>query len=378
MRAWFAAAIAALSFTTGAYAAVDINAREAFAVDFATGTELLNKGADTQMPPSSMSKLMTAYVVFKRLKEGSVKLTDEFVVSEKAWRTGGSKMFIHVGDFVKLEDLLRGMIVQSGNDACVALAEGIAGSEEAFATEMNKVAAEIGMKASNFMNATGLPDDNHYTTARDLATLGRRLIIDFPEYYHYYSELDFTYNNIKQGNRNPLLYNNNLNVDGLKTGHTDKAGYGVTVSGVNPRDGRRVIMVINGLPSMQARANEARSLLTYAYMNFENAQVAKKGAVIDSLPVWRGQAPNVAIAANEDVVLTLPRGAGSKVTATVRAAGPVPAPVKAGTQVAELHIEAEGQEARIIPLYAQEDVAGLSGLQRLLPNLSHMLFGARE
>ncbi len=357
-----------------AFAAIETKAREAIILDDATGVVLMEKEADTRMPPSSMSKLMTAYAVFKRLKEGSVKLTDEFVVSEKAWRTGGSKMFIHVGDYVKLEDLLRGMVIQSGNDACVAIAEGISGTEEAFAGELNKDAAELGLTASHFVNATGLPDPEHYMTARDLSMLARRIIHDFPEYYHYFSELEFTYNNIKQGNRNPLLYGNTLGVDGLKTGHTEMAGYGVVASGINARDGRRVIVVINGTASMQARADEARALMTQAYLNFENLTVAAPGQALDELPVWMGQAPKVAVGVKDPIIFTLPRGQLGKVKATVKAQSTPKAPIRAGDEIAQLVVEVPGQEPRIVPLVALQPVAALSGLQRIVPNLNHLIF----
>lgn len=364
----------AATFAMPAAAAIETKAREAIIVDYATGTVLMDKQADTRMPPSSMSKLMTAYAVFKRLKEGSVKLTDEFVVSEKAWKTGGSKMFIHVGDYVKLEDLLRGMIIQSGNDACIAIAEGISGTEESFAAELNKDAAELGLGGSHFVNATGLPDPEHYMTARDLATLAHHIIQDFPEQYHYFSEIDFTYNNIKQGNRNPLLYGNNLGVDGLKTGHTDIAGYGVTASGTNARDGRRVIVVLNGTDSMQARADEARSLMTQAYLNFENLTVAEPSQTLDELPVWMGQATKVPVGVKEPVLFTLPRGQLKQMKATVKAAGTPQAPIQAGQEIAQLVVEVPGQEPRTVPLVALQPVEKLSGFQRIMPNLNHLIF----
>ena len=241
------AAILAVVLPTQA-ATMETQAEEAFLVDFQTGAVLLDKNADVRMPPSSMSKMMTAYMVFERLKDGRLSLDDELPVSEKAWRKGGSKMFVEVGDQVRVEDLLRGVIVQSGNDACIVLAEGLAGSEEAFAEQMTAKGREIGLTGSNFTNATGWPDENHYVTARDLATLAERIIVDHPEYYHYYSEKEFTWNDIRQGNRNPLLYRN-VGADGLKTGHTEAAGYGLTASAM--QNGRRLLLVVNGLPSVR-------------------------------------------------------------------------------------------------------------------------------
>src|SRR5262245_46738062 len=233
----------------------DTSARQVIIADFTTGTVLFEKNADERMPPSSMSKIMTAYVVFQSLKKGDMRLDDQLPVSERAWRIQGSKMFVPLGERVKVEDLLRGMIIQSGNDACIVLAEGIAGSEDAFAERMNMVAKQIGLTGSNFRNASGWPDPQHYMTARDLMIVARRLIADFPEYYKFYSEKEFTYGKdekgvpIRQGNRNPLLYKN-TGADGVKTGHTDDAGYGLTASEI--RDGRRVIMVLIGLPGLRA------------------------------------------------------------------------------------------------------------------------------
>src|SRR5579872_880191 len=248
-----------------ALGSIDTAAKHAIIVDFDTGAVLLDKGAEDRIPPASMSKIMTAYVVFEHLRKGSLKLDDLLPVSEKAWATGGSKMFVKVNTRVKVEDLLRGMIIQSGNDACIVLAEGIAGSEPAFVEEMNKAAEKLGLAASHFHNVTGLPDPEHYMSARDLATLARRLIVDFPEYYHYDSEKEFTYNGIKQGNRNPLLYQD-LGADGMKTGHTDEAGYGLTASVI--RNGRRIIMVLSGMSSMKERGTESAKLIEWAYREF--------------------------------------------------------------------------------------------------------------
>ena len=234
---------------------IDTQAAHAIIVEVETGAVLLDKGADERMPPASMSKMMTAYVVFGMLKDGKAKLTDELPVSEDAWRTSGSKMFVPLGGRISISDLLRGMIVQSGNDACVVLAQGLAGSVEAFVDLMNQKAKEIGLKDSHFANVDGLPDPNHWMTARDLATLAIRTIKDFPDYYKIYSEMDFTFNNIKQGNRNPLLYKN-MGADGLKTGHTEEAGYSLTGSIV--RGERRIIIVLGGLPTMKSRAEEMR------------------------------------------------------------------------------------------------------------------------
>src|ERR1700726_576545 len=241
-------------------AGMETQAAHAFVIEAETGTVLLDKAADERMPPASMSKIMTAYVVFDMLKQGRAKLDDELPVSERPWRLQGSKMFVPIGGRISIDDLLKGVIIQSGNDACLVLAEGLAGSEEAFAALMNEKAQQIGLKDSHFTDVSGLPDPNHWMTARDLATLAIRTIKDFPEYYHYYSEIDYEFNNIKQGNRNPLLYKN-AGADGLKTGHTTEAGYSLTASVA--RNDRRIVLVLNGLPTMKARAKERKCLIEW-------------------------------------------------------------------------------------------------------------------
>ncbi|HSK39613.1 MAG TPA: D-alanyl-D-alanine carboxypeptidase family protein, partial [Arenibaculum sp.] len=247
-------------------ASIDTIARQAVLIDATTGTVLFEKNADERMPTSSMSKIMTMYMVFDAIKQGHLSLDDTLHVSEGAWRMQGSKMFVELGNPIPVEDLIRGVIIQSGNDASVVLAEGLAGSESEFATRMTQRAHELGLTASNFTNATGWPDDDHYSTASDLAKLSDRIIADFPEFYHYYSETEFTYHDIKQGNRNPLLYRN-MDVDGLKTGHTEAAGYGLAASA--ERNGRRLILVVNGLSDMQARADESARLLEWGFREFE-------------------------------------------------------------------------------------------------------------
>ncbi|MBV8653733.1 MAG: D-alanyl-D-alanine carboxypeptidase, partial [Alphaproteobacteria bacterium] len=244
---------------------IDTEARNAFIIDMKTGAVLLDKGADERIAPASMSKMMMYYTVFGYLKDGKAKLDDMLPVSEKAWRTQGSKMFVPLGGRVSIDDLLKGVIIQSGNDACIVLAEGLAGSEQAFVDQMNKKAQEIGLTGSHFANVDGLPDPEHYMTPRDLATLARHIIEDYPEYYKYESEKEFTYNGIKQGNRNPLLYKD-LGADGLKTGHTDEAGYCLTGSAV--RENHRIIMVLAGLPTMKSRITESERLIDWAFREF--------------------------------------------------------------------------------------------------------------
>ncbi|WP_142846950.1 D-alanyl-D-alanine carboxypeptidase family protein [Telmatospirillum sp. J64-1] len=375
LRRPLAAVITATLLVVGSAAhAVEVEtaAREAILVDFATGKVLFEKNADELMPPSSMSKLMTSYMVFDHIKDGSLSLEDTFPVSERAWRKQGSKMFVHVGDQVSVEDLLRGVIVQSGNDACIVLAEGLAGSEEAFAERMNRRAREIGLTSSTFRNATGWPDEGHLMTARDLATLARRLIMDHPEYYHLYSERNFTYAGITQGNRNPLLYRN-MGADGLKTGHTEAAGYGLTAS--VQRDGRRLILVVNGLKSMQQRADESARLLEWGFREFDNYTLAEAGEAFTEAEVWLGQKATVPLIAADKAVVTLPRRARENMEVKAVYEGPVAAPIRKGDQIAKLVVSVPDQAPIELPLYAGADVERLGFVGRIGAALQHVVFG---
>jgi D-alanyl-D-alanine carboxypeptidase (penicillin-binding protein 5/6) len=346
---------------------LDVAARQVFLVDAATGTVMYAKDADTKMPTSSMSKLMTMYVVFDALKSGKLKMDDKLTVSDHAFKQEGSRMFLNVGQQVLVEDLIRGVIVQSGNDAAVVLAEDLgSGSESAFADQMNAEAARLGMTNSHFMNATGLPDPQHYSTARDLATLALAIMHDFPDYYHYFSELNFTYNGISQGNRNPLLYRN-MNVDGLKTGHTDIGGFGLTASAI--RDGRRVVIVLNGMDDMQARADESAKVLDYGYREWGDYPIAKAGDVMGNDKVWLGQSAQVPVVAAQDALVTLPRSSRAGLKAVVSFDQPVQAPVKKGQPIGVLTVTAPGVEAKTIPLVAGADVAQVGFFARLIDKL---------
>ncbi len=367
-----AVAVCAVAGSAGA-ATIDTIARQAILVDAITNTVLFEKNADQKMPTSSMSKVMTAYMVFEALRDKRLKMDDTLPVSERAWRTQGSKMFVELGNRIKVEDLIRGMIIQSGNDASIVLAEGLGGSEDAFAKKMTERAHEIGMKDSNFVNATGWPDDNHYSTCRDLATLARALILTFPEYYHYDAERDFTYHGIKQGNRNPLLYRN-MGVDGLKTGHTEIAGYGLIASA--QRDGRRLILVVNGLPSMQARADEPARLIEWGFREFSAYTLLKPGESVDSLPVWLGQAPTVAAVTGGGLTVTMAQEERRGLKVTLQAQVPVPAPIVKGQTIGKLVITAPGFITREVPLVAAEDVARLGFFGRLGAAARHALFGS--
>ncbi len=354
--------------------ALDTTAREAFVIDLSTDTVLLSKNADQVMPPASMSKLMTMYLVFDRLKNGSLSLDDELMVSEKAWRMGGSKMFVEVGNRVRVEDLIRGIVIQSGNDACVVFAEAIAGTEDAFAALMTEKARELGMETSVFANSTGWPHPNHYMTARELAILGAALIRDFPEYYHYFAETEFTWNDIKQHNRNPLLYRGVPGVDGLKTGHTEEAGYGLIASA--ERGGRRILMVVNGLESDRARAEEGGRLLEWGFRDFESRKLFAAGDTVESLETWMGESDSVPVTATDDVLVTLPRSRSSELTVKVTYDGPIPAPIEQGQHIADLRIEAEEMEPIVIPLVAAQAVERKGAIGRFFSGLTHMVLGS--
>lgn len=358
-----------------ALGSIETQARNAIVVDFNTGAVLLDKGADERMPPASMSKMMLEYVVFGMLKEGRVKLDDTLPVSEKAWRTQGSKMFVPIGGQVKVEDLLRGMIIQSGNDACIVLAEGLAGSEEAMVELMNKKAAELGMTGSHFADVTGLPNPDHYMTARDLATLASHLIRDFPEFYHYDAEKDFTYNGIKQGNRNPLLYKD-LGADGLKTGHTEEAGYSLTGSAI--RNGRRVIVVFGGLQSMKARAQESERLIDWAFREFDDYKLVKAGEVVDEAPVWLGAEPRVPVTTKQDAYITLPRKARRDMKVTAVYDGQVRAPVAQGAPVGKLVVSAPDVDPVELPLVAAQPVDRLGPVGRIAAAAGYLLWGRKN
>jgi D-alanyl-D-alanine carboxypeptidase (penicillin-binding protein 5/6) len=352
---------------------VDTLARQALIVDFDTEAVLLEKNADERMPPSSMSKLMTMYMVFDALKAGRLKLDQELPVSERAWRMGGSKMFVQIGGQVKVEDLMRGVIVQSGNDACIVLAEAIGGSEQQFAEMMNQKARQIGLTSSNFRNATGWPDPEHRTTSRDLARLARRIIIDFPEYYRFYNERSFTFGGISQDNRNPTLARV-PGADGLKTGHTEEAGYGLTASA--KRGDRRLILVFNGLPSMRARAEESERLLEWGFREFENVVLFRAADVVEQVPVYLGERKTVPLVGGKDVVVTLPRAWRNRMQVRLRYEAPVPAPVLRGTQLGTLEVSGQGVPQMSVPLMAGADVDRLWLVPRIPALLGRWVMGS--
>jgi D-alanyl-D-alanine carboxypeptidase (penicillin-binding protein 5/6) len=351
---------------------VDTQARQAVMIDFDTGATLLEKNADERMPPSSMSKLMTMYVVFDMLKAGRLQLDQLLPVSERAWRMGGSKMFVQIGAQVSVENLARGVIVQSGNDACIVLAEGISGSEAQFAELMNETGRRIGLRASNFRNSTGWPDPEHRMTARDLATLARRIITDHPDYYRFYNERSFRWNDITQENRNPTLARV-PGADGLKTGHTEEAGYGLTASAM--RAGRRLILVVNGLPTMRARAEESERLLEWGFREFDNAVIFRAHDTVEEVPVYLGSRPTVPLVSGRDLVLTLPRQWRRTLQVRLRYEAPIPAPITKGQEIGKLLVSGQGVPEMELPLIAGADVERL-GLFPRIPAVIGRWFGA--
>lgn len=354
-------------------AGFETEAQFAYMTDFNTGTVLLEKRADESMTPSSMTKMMTLYLLFDAMKRGDVTPDTKFPVSERAWRMGGSKMFVQVGSEVAVKDLIPGIIVQSGNDACMVVAEGLAGSEEAFADQMNAMAKKLGMEGSHFMNASGWPDPSHYSTVHDLATLARHIIKDFPEYYPHFKETEFTYNGIKQPNRNRLLYRG-IGVDGLKTGHTEDGGYGITTSGV--MEGRRVILVVNGLKNDKERIEEADRLLRHGFRDFKTVSLFHAGDVVENASVWMGKQETVPLVVGEDVeyVTTRRPGAEKEQEITLTYESPIPAPITQGAKLAELTIS-RGGSSRTVPLLAGANVDKLSFMGRMKEIPLYYIFG---
>lgn len=338
---------------------VETEAPNAILMDFRTGTVLFEKNAADPVPPASMSKLMTMEVVFNALEEGRLKLDDEFFISENAWRnggapSGGSTMFAEINSSIKLVDLIQGVIVQSANDASIAIAEGMAGSEEAFAQMMAERAAAIGLTDSTFVNSTGLPDPGHRMSVRDLARLARHIIAAYPEFYRYYSQAEFTWNDILQRNRNPLL-RSVTGADGLKTGYTSEAGYGLVGSAV--RADQRLIVVVAGLERAKTREEEARKLIDWGFRTFEQVRLFEAGEEVGTARVYGGQTWSVPLVGDGAITILLPRGQRRKLRADIQYRGPLLAPVREGTRVASLKVTTEEGVSLSVPLYAGQDVA---------------------
>jgi D-alanyl-D-alanine carboxypeptidase (penicillin-binding protein 5/6) len=370
-----APACAATKAPAGAF---DTKAKHAILMNVDADLIFYEKDADTLMSPASMSKLMTLAVVFRELKAGHIKLDDQFKVSEHAWRDGGapsgsSAMFAPLNSTVSVEDLIRGVTVQSGNDACIILAEGISGSEDAFVKEMNKYAKEIGLTKSHFENSTGLPADGHVMTARELALLADYLIKNYAEYYHYFGEKEFVYGKWRFTNRNPLVFED-LGVDGLKTGFIEDAGYGLVASAV--RDNQRVILVVSGLNTKKEREEEPRKLLEWGFKSFKPYRLFDQGEKVSDALVWGGTRHYVPLVGNNNIDIILPFNTSGQVTAQIVYDGPIKAPIRKGDQVATLRVTAADTKAtNDIPLYAGEDVGQSNFAMRGLDSLFVLAFG---
>lgn len=340
--------------------------------DFESGRVIAELNSDQRLPPASITKLMTAYVVSHELQMGNIALEDEVLISEKAWRMVGSRSFIEVNTKVPVEVLLRGMIIQSGNDAAVALAEHIAGSEETFAQMMNQYAQQLGMVNTNYRNSTGLPDPDHYTTARDISTLSAAIIRDFPDHYKWYAEKEFTYNNITQHNRNKLLWRDN-SIDGLKTGHTEEAGYCLAASA--KRGDMRLISVVLGTRSENARAQETQKLMNYGFRFFETHALYQSQAKIVDTKIWKGAEKQLALGLEHSLSVTVPRGRYKELVATTNIQEPVIAPVMAGTQLGEVEIRLGEELISTQPLIALQTVEQGSWWRRVIDALLMLFWG---
>jgi D-alanyl-D-alanine carboxypeptidase (penicillin-binding protein 5/6) len=341
-------------------AAPSLGANSYFLMDFNSGHVLVENNPDMPVEPASITKVMTSYVVFTELASGNIKLDDLVNISEIAWRTGGSRMFIEPSMEVTVEQLIKGMVIQSGNDASVALAEHLAGTEDAFAGLMNHYATQLGMTNSHFMNATGLPHEDHYITARDVALLSVALIADFPDYYHWYSEKEYSFNNIRQHNRNNLLWRDPA-VDGLKTGHTEAAGYCLAASA--KRDGMRLVSVVLGSGSESSRVSESQSLLNYGFRFFETVQLYKAGQELAQGKVWKGEEEQIRLGIGDELFVTIPRGRYDDLDAQVEMRPELIAPIIEGEEVGQISIRLEGAEITSRGLIALQTVneAGFFG-----------------
>lgn len=347
-------------------------AKQAFMVDPQTSSVLLFKDADKPMHPSSMAKMMTIYIAFEEINAGRLKLDTRFRVSERARNMGGSRMFVELGSEVTVEDLIKGMIVLSGNDACVVIAEGLSGNEDSFAERMTAKARELGMTGTVFKNASGWPADGQWTTARDLAVLSWRTIEDFPKLYRYYSETNWTYNNIKQDNRNRLL-KTVPGTDGLKTGHTEEGGYGQATSSV--RDGRRLILVVNGMTSMAERAQETARLVEWGFRESTNTTVFRAGDTVAEAPVWLGSLDKVPLVVAKPVQITAPTGQAVTPRVVARFDGPIAAPIAKGAKLGTAVVTLPDNRVVEYPLEAGVDVQRQGVFGRVTTMIQHYLFG---
>ena len=350
--------------------AIETKADSAIILDVNSNTILFEKNADERQGPASMSKLMLIYIVFERLQNKTLTIEQEFLVSKKAWKFGGSKMFVNIGEMVSVENLLKGIIVQSGNDACIVLAEGLSGTEENMVDEMNEKAVEIGLTNSNFQNVTGWPHEDHYMSLKDIAYLSKLIITNFFEYYYLFAINEFTYNNIKQFNRNKLVSLDGF--DGLKTGRTSQSGYGIVASA--KRENRRIVSVVNGLNSEKERINETKKLVNWSFREFVNYDLYKSGDSIQFAKVWLGKESFVPLVLNEDLSVTIKKKNLDKFKIKLVYETPIVSPVKKGDKLAELQL-IEGDNVKIKNIYSGKDIDKVSRFYRSFSIINYLLFG---
>ena len=371
------------SLVPNSYAAkkISIDAISSILIDYHTNDVLFEDNADHKIYPASMTKIMTAIVAFDLLKKGDVTLDEEIPISEKAWRmstSGYSSMFIMLDDMVSVEDLLKGIIIVSGNDACVALAEGLAGSEEEFANLMNIKAEEIEMYNSNFVNSSGIADPENYSTVRDIAKMSRYLIMNYPEYYHYFKETTFTWDRtggdpITQGNRNPLLYKN-IGVDGLKTGFLSVEKYSLA-SSLKTEGGRRLIAVGSGFNTKNSRSKQSSKLLLWGLRSFDTVSISKKNEPLENLKVWLGKKPKVQVTTKEDVYINIPKRKKSALTSYIEHESPVQTPIAKGQEIGMLKIFFNEELIKETPVYAMEKVSKVNIFTRIFRSINYLIWG---
>ena len=354
---------------------MDTIAKQAIMIDFDSSHIILEKNSDQLMKPASMAKLMTVYIVFEKIKNKSISLNDKFIVSEKAWKKRGSRTFLEPGQNISVSDLLRGVIVQSGNDAAIALAEGVSGTEDIFSDLMNSVAKELNMKSTVFKNSTGWPDPDQNTSARDLSILASSLIKDFPELYKMFSELSFTFNGIKQGNRNPILYNNLVfGADGLKTGHTQESGYGLVASAI--RGNLRFVLILNGMTSMRQRKQESARLLNSAFREFKKVNFYKANQKVTDAKVFLGENNSVPLIVKEDIDLLLNSVEKREMNIKAKWNEPISAPIQKGTEIGKLIIKISDEKVFSFPLFSGEEVKKQGFLKRIGSTVDYIIWGA--
>jgi len=349
-----------------------ISAEQAILIDCDTGECFFEKNGDARCVPSSMTKLLTLYILFSAISEGRIKMQDEFPVSMEAQKMQGSRSFFQAGTMAKVEDLIRSIVVHSGNDACVVVAEKMFGDVDAFAQAMNDKAKEFRLKNSNFTNPAGMPDEGHFSCVHDLAIIAQRIIHDFPQYYHYFSEKTFTVNSITQNNRNTLL-GNSLNIDGLKTGKTNAGGYGIVVSAKN--DGKRLIVVVNGCKDAKSRAQDANKLLALGFREFSSTGIAESGKPITEVAVWLGVKDKVKLCTHEDVIASVPKKYQNSLKVEVTMKEPVDAPIALGTKLGELVYRYDSFVSPKYDLFPCEPVEKANFWERAKFSLKHLIFG---